>query len=414
LKVLVLGAGVIGTASAWYLAKAGHEVTVLERQIGAGLETSFANGGQVSVAHAEPWANPGAPMQILKWLAQEDAPLLFRLRADLAQWKWCLRFLVECLPARTHRNTVQILNLATYSRRELGKLRAETQIEYDAVTRGILHLYTDEHAFEEAIAAAATMRELGCELEIKSPAQCVAIEPALGASTVAIAGATYAPDDESGDAAKFTRNLALLCATRGVKFRYGSAIRGLSVADGRIAGVVLEGGGALTADAYVVALGSHSAPLLGRAGIALRIYPAKGYSVTIPLAPGDEAPMVPVADSGTKIVFSRLGQRLRAAGTAELNGYNMDINKVRCEAIVRRTFELFPRAGNRANIEYWTGLRPATPNNVPYVGRSRYPNLYLNTGHGTLGWTMACGSGHAIADIVSGTRPEPEFEFCTA
>jgi D-amino-acid dehydrogenase len=415
MKVVVLGAGVIGTASAWYLARAGHEVIVLERQHAAGLETSFANGGQISVSHAEPWANPGAPRQILRWLAHEDAPLLFRLRADPTQWEWGLRFLFECLPGRTHDNTVQILAMASYSRTELKSLRAETGIEYDALARGILHIYTDENEFAEALPAAAQLRELGCDLQPKTPEECLAIEPALKMSSVPIMGGTFAPDDESGDACKFTQNLAALCAARGVQFRYGSEICGLRVENGRIGGVALAGtnaGAMLTADAYVVAMGSYSAPLLRHAGIRLPIYPAKGYSITIPQLDEAGAPTVSIADAAGKIVFSRLGTRLRAAGTAELNGYNMQINKVRCEAIVKRTFELFPQAGGRSNIEFWTGLRPATPNNVPYVGRTRFPNLYLNTGHGTLGWTMACGSGHAIADIVSEAAPGVDFRFC--
>jgi D-amino-acid dehydrogenase len=415
MKVLVLGAGVIGTASAWYLANAGHQVTVLDRQADAGLETSYANGGQVSVSHAEPWANPGAPLQILKWLMREDAPLLFRLRADPAQWEWGLRFLAECTPGRTHDNTMQILSLATYSRGQLAALRAETGIQYDQVTRGILNIYTGQQALDEAVSHAAAMRELGCNLQPKTREECLAIEPVLNASCIAIAGGTYAPDDESGDARKFTQALAQLAMARGVEFRYGCAIRDIRVEAGRVAGITVgaaDGDALHTADAYVVAMGSYSRALLKPAGIRLPIYPTKGYSITIPEVNALGAPAVSLSDGEAKIVYSRMGNRLRAAGTAELNGYNMEINKVRCAAIVKRTFELFPQAGERSDIEFWTGLRPATPSNVPYVGRSRFPNLYLNTGHGTLGWTMACGSGHAIADIVSGRQPRVNFRFC--
>jgi D-amino-acid dehydrogenase len=415
MKVLVLGAGVIGTASAWYLAKAGHEVTVLERRPDAGLETSFANGGQISVSHAEPWANPGAPLKVLKWLMREDAPLLFRLRADLTQWEWGLRFLRECLPWRTRDNIVQILALATYARSELQALRAETGIQYDQLSRGILHVYTEQEEFDAAIPAAALMREYGCDRQVKTPEECFAIEPALRQSEVPILGATYTASDESGDALKFTQGLAHLAEGRGAVFRYGTDIRDLVVEGGRIAGVVTGAGNVqeiLSADAYVMAMGSYSALILRRAGVSVPIYPAKGYSITVPTTGYSGAPTVSITDDGAKLVFSRLGDRLRAAGTAELNSYNTDINKIRCEAIVKRTFALFPQAGDRSKVEFWTGLRPATPSNVPYVGHTRYPNLFLNTGHGTLGWTMSCGSGHAIADIVSGTKPQVDFRFC--
>jgi D-amino-acid dehydrogenase len=418
MKVVVLGAGVVGTASAWYLAKAGHEVTVLDRQPDAGMETSFANGGQISASHAEPWANPGAPLKILKWLMREDAPLLFRLRADLAQWEWGLRFLIECLPGRTRNNIAQIVALATYGRDQLRALRSETGIEYDHLERGILHVYTDPREFDTAVVAAALMREFGCDRRVMSPGECVAVEPALKSSTLGIVGGTYTASDESGDACKFTQHLAKFCVERGVTFRYNTPIRELCAEKGRVAGVVLGEGGdggaaeTLIADAYVMALGSYSPLMLRRLGISVPVYPAKGYSITIPVADPAAAPTVSITDDAAKIVISRLGNRLRAAGTAELNGYNTAINKVRCEAIVKRTFELFPKAGDRSNIEFWAGLRPATPSNVPFVGRTRYPNLYLNTGHGTLGWTMACGSGRAIADIVSGVRPEVGFRFC--
>jgi D-amino-acid dehydrogenase len=415
MKVVVLGAGVVGIASAWYLAKAGHEVTVLERRAEAGLETSFANGGQISVSHAEPWANPAAPFKILKWLMREDAPLLFRLRADIAQWEWGLRFLVECLPGRTHDNIIQILAMASYARSELQVLRAETGIQYDQLMRGILHVYTEQKEFDAAISAASLMRQYDCDRQVKTREESFAIEPALKNSEAPIVGATYTANDESGDAFKFTQSLAHLCGARGVVFRYGSEIRELLIEGGRVAGAVLTTGNSqevLTADAYVLSMGCYSALILRDTGISLPIYPAKGYSITIPIAGHAGAPSVSITDDGAKLVFSRLGNRLRAAGTAELNGYNMDINRIRCEAIVKRTFALFPQAGDRSRIEFWTGLRPSTPSNVPYVGRTRFPNLYLNTGHGTLGWTMSCGSGHAIADIVSGNKPEVDFRFC--
>ncbi len=415
MRVIVLGAGVVGTASAWYLARAGHEVTVVERQGAAGLETSFANGGQISVSHAEPWANPDAPGKIWEWLGREDAPLLFRLRGDARQWAWGLRFLVECLPFRTRENIRQILALSLYSRAQLQLLRRDTGIQYDQLTRGILHFYTDEEEFERAAEQATLMRQYGCERDIKTAAECIAIEPALRHAAERIVGGTYTATDESGDARKFTQGLAELAATQGVRFLYGRSIKRLEAERRRILSVVLAdadgGDDRISADAYVVALGSYSPLVLRSVGISIPVYPLKGYSITVPLEAGDEAPTVSLTDDSHKLVFSRLGERLRVAGTAELNGYNTDVNDVRCQAIVRRTFDLFPSAGHPERAEFWTGLRPATPSNVPVVGRTRYANLFLNTGHGTLGWTMACGSGRGIADIVSGRRPEPDFRF---
>ncbi len=415
MRVMVLGAGVVGTAAAWYLRQDGHEVTVADRQADAGLETSFANGGQISASHAEPWANPTVPAKVLKWLGREDAPLLFRLRADPRQWAWSLRFLFECLPSRSLANTRELLALALYSRDRLGALAREAGIEYDRAARGILHFFTDPRELERAAAKAAFMRSLGCDREVKSAAETLALEPALAGAPVRIAGAIYTPTDESGDARKFTQALARLAAARGVEFRYGVTVRRLEAAGGRVTAVALEGADGTeeraTADAYVVALGSYSPLLLRTAGVRVPIYPLKGYSITVPLAAGDVAPRVSLTDEAAKLVFSRLGDRLRVAGTAELAGYDTAVNRVRCEAIVRRTRELFPGLSGADRAEFWAGLRPATPSNVPLVGRSRYPNLFLDTGHGTLGWTLAAGSGQAIADIVGGRRPETDFPF---
>ena len=420
MKILVLGAGVIGTSTAWYLAGLGHEVVVVDRREGAGLETSFANGGQISVSHSEPWANPDAPAKLLKWLWREDSPLLFRLRLDPKQWSWGLRFFFECAPWRTRENSAQMVKLSAYSRQALAELRAETGIEYDALQRGILHYFTDRAAFADAAAAAPGLRRYGLDMEVKTPEESVAIEPALAAFAPRIVGATYTRTDESGDAHKFAANLARLAAGRGVTFLYGRAIQGIRMGDGKVKGVVVspapEGRGegpdeTLAADAYVVALGSYS-PLLTRPiGIDLPIYPAKGYSATVPITARAKAPTVSITDDAAKIVFSRLGERLRIAGTAELSGYSTDLNQVRCEALTRRAREVFPGAADYDHAEFWTGLRPSTPSNVPLIGRTRYPNLYLNTGHGTLGWTMAAGSGKALAEIISGMSPGVDFRF---
>jgi D-amino-acid dehydrogenase len=414
MKVIVLGAGVVGTASAWYLSQAGHEVEVVDRREGPGLETSFANGGQISVCHAEPWANPGAPLKVLRWLSRDDAPLLFRLRMDPMQWSWGLRFLFECLAWRTRGNIAQILAMAFHSRAMLRRLRAETGIAYDESTRGILHYYTDRAEFEAAREATGLMQRMGLDRIERTVEQAVAIEPALAQAASRIVGATYTPSDEAGDAYLFTTRLADLARARGVRFLTGREIRGLRATPERVSGVVVagpDGEETLAADAFVVSLGSWSGLLTRPLGIDLPIYPAKGYSATVPVARADRAPVVSLTDDEAKIVISRLGERLRIAGTAELSGWSTDLNPVRCEALVRRVSSLFPEAGDWSAPAYWAGLRPATPSNVPLVGATRIPNLWLNTGHGTLGWTMACGSGAAIADLVSGRRPEVDFAF---
>ena len=420
MRVIVLGAGLLGTTSAYFLSQLGHEVTVVDRQATPGAETSFANGGQISVSHAEPWANPSAPLKVLQWLGKEDAPLLFRIRADMRQWLWGLQFLRECTPARTRHNIEQIVRLGTYSRDTLQQLRADTGIDYAQRSQGILHFYTSQKEFDGAQGPAEQMRALGCERHVISADAAVALEPALAHIRPQLTGATYTAEDESGDANRFTRELARLCEAAGVQFRMGHTVTALREAGGRIDHVeVTDAEGRfqrLRADAYVLAMGAFSPLLAAPLGLRLPIYPAKGYSVTMPVKDAAMAHQVSLTDDEFKLVFSRLtgpdGDRLRIAGTAELNGYNRDLNTVRCEAIVRRVEQLFPGAGDTTQAQFWTGLRPATPSNVPLIGKTRYGNLFLNTGHGTLGWTHACGSGKSIARIVSGLAPELDFAFC--
>jgi len=415
MKVIVLGAGLLGVTSAYFLRRQGHDVTVVDRQASAAAETSFANGGQISVSHAEPWANPSAPLKVLKWLGQEDAPLLFRLRSDLRQWRWGLQFLRECTPARTRHNIEQIVRLGTYSRDTLQALRREIGIQYDERTQGILHFYTSQKEFEAAEEPARQMRELGCDRRVISADEAVRLEPALAHIRSQLAGATYTSEDESGDANRFARELVKRCEQDGVQFLMSHTVTALREAGGHIDHVeATDSEGRfqrLRADAYVLAMGSLSPLYAKPLGIELPIYPAKGYSVTMPVKDASRAHQVSLTDDEFKLVFSRLGDRLRIAGTAELNGYDRDLNRVRCEAIVRRVEALFPGAGDTSQAQFWTGLRPATPSNVPIIGRSKVGNLFLNTGHGTLGWTHACGSGKSIARIVSGLKPEVNFAF---
>ena len=352
---------------------------------------------------------------MLKWLGKEDAPLLFRLRADARQWRWGLQFLRECTPARTRHNIEQVVRLGTYSRDTLQQLRRDRAIAYDERTQGILHFYTSQQEFDAAEAPAAQMRELGCDRRVISADEAVKIEPALAHIRPQLAGATYTSEDESGDANRFARDLVKRCEQDGVQFLMSHTVTALRTAGGEIDHVeATDSEGRfqrLRADAYVLAMGSLSPLLAKPLGIELPIYPAKGYSVTMPVKDASMAHQVSLTDDEFKLVFSRLGDRLRIAGTAELNGYDRDLNRVRCEAIVRRVEELFPGAGDTERAQFWTGLRPATPSNVPIIGRAQVGKLFLNTGHGTLGWTHACGSGKSIARIVAGLAPEVDFAF---
>lgn len=416
MKVLVLGGGIIGVSSAWFLNKAGYDVTVIERQNGCAQETSFANGCQISVSHAEPWANPSAPMKILKWLGQEDAPLLFKLKPDLLQWRWGLQFLKECTKKRTDDNIRQIVSLCEYSRLTLGEIRQQTPFDYDCLTKGILHFYTDEKEFQNSLSAAALMRDLGCNRQSISKKQVLEIEPALKSVADSIVGGDFTQTDESGDIYKFTKHLAQECEKKGVKFLYNTTVTKILQENKTINAVeIINNCGQyqkIDVDKVIVCMGSYSQPLLKDLGINLLVYPGKGYSATYDIINSDIAPEVSITDDEYKIVLTRIGNRLRVAGTCELNGFDRQLNAVRCQALTKRAKHLFPNVCNFDNPTYWSGLRPLTPSNVPYIGQSKqYLGLYINTGHGTLGWTMGAGSGRAIAEIVQGKKPDVNFKF---
>lgn len=414
-RVLVLGAGILGVHTAYFLRQRGYEVTMIDRQPGPALETSFANGSQISVSQSDPWASPHAPFKILKWLGKEDAPLLFRLKLDVNQWRWGLRFLYECLPSRAEHNTLQAMRLSEYSRRTLQMLRKETGIQYDHAEAGIMMIHSDAQSFDDAAKAAQLLIRNGERRDVLSVAEAVRIEPALAHTAPTLAGAIYAPNDESGDAYKFTIAMAEKAAAMGVEFRYNTTIKRIDRAGGEVSGVVVTHADrpdeTLTADAYVVALGSYSSALLRDVGVDALVYPAKGYSATLPIVNQAGAPKGSITDDEMKIVFTTIGQRLRIAGTAELNGFDTTLNPVRCEALTRRAKHHFPDLCDWATVEYWTGLRPATPSNLPIIGQSKLKNLYLNTGHGTLGWTEGPGSARALADIIAGQKPEVDYAF---
>lgn len=404
--VIVLGGGIVGINTAYFNLKNGKSVCVIDRQPEAGLETSFANGGQVSVSHAEPWANPSAPLKVLKWLMQSDAPLLFRPRMDVHQWLWIARFLVDCLPHRANRHTTEIVKLAVESRSLIRRIRSDENFHYDERSKGILHFYRDPREFEAAIPVAELMRKYGCERNVIDADKVVEIEPAFADKRHEIAGATYTAEDESGDAFKFTQNLAQVCKKMGATFLTNTQVTALGAdrASGEVSSVEIvgpEGYKTLRARDVVVSMGSWSAPFLRNYGVNLTIYPAKGYSVTIPTDGSNMAPVTSLTDDEYKLVYSNYGSRLRVAGTAELSGYTRDLNRTRCQAIVDNVKKLFPRAGNFDAATFWSGLRPATPSNIPYVGRTRYRNLWLNTGHGTLGWTLGAGSGFRVANMIA-------------
>ena len=424
MKVIVLGAGIIGISTAWYLREEGHEVTVVDRQPDAALETSFANGAQISVSFCEPWANAEAPFKVAKWLLRDDAPLLFRPKLDPHQWRWGLSFLTQCTDGAFERNVQQLVALGRYSHESLKALVAQTGIDYHRLERGILHFFSSQADFDAGAAGAEVMRRHGVDRRVLSREQVLAVEPSLRAYGPHIFGGTYTPSDESGDARVFTQELAKRCAERGVEFLYGHDVTGFGSSGRTVDSVTVKdrhSGRAQTlkADNFVAAMGSYTAPVLrqafGHRGVCLNIYPAKGYSATLKLKRPDDASVVSMIDDGRKIAISRLGDHVRIAGTAELAGYDTSLDtptaKVRCQALVDRYEELFPGVADTGTPNFWTGLRPSTPTNIPYIGRSPMHNLWVNAGHGTLGWTHGAGSGRALAELMSGRRPALDFGF---
>ena len=408
MKTLVLGAGVVGVSTAYFLARAGHQVTVIDRRPQAGQETSFANGGQLSAAQSIPWANPHTVTLLLKWLGRADAPLVFNpLKAEGPLWGWGLSFLRNCTPGRSRANGERNLRLALYNRQMIARINADTGIKFDYNPRGILQVFRNKRDYEGAKRFAGWYSERGCHVEAKSAEECLAIEPALEQARHDICGGVYSPDDACGDAHLFTAGLAEVCAAMGVRFQYETSILRLSVMHDKISGVMTNRG-MFTANAYVVALGSFSTSLLAPLGVKLPIYPTKGYSVTMPLDGSNRAPAMSITDEANKLVYSRLGNRLRIAGTAEFVGYDATVTPSRAEAVLKAAMKMFPDCGDPANAKLWAGLRPLTPDCVPIIGRTPFKNLFLNTGHGTLGWTLGAGSGRVAADIVSGIAPEIE------
>lgn len=410
MRVLVLGSGVVGVTSAWYLARAGHEVTVLDRQPAPGMETSFANAGQVSPGYSAPWAAPGIPVKALKWLLMRHRPLVLWPRLDGGLYRWLARMLANCSGSAYALNKGRMLRLAEYSRDCLRALRAETGIAYDQRMRGTLQLFRTQKQLDAVAGDTRVLDAFGVPYEVLDPAGCIAAEPALGLVPGRFVGGLRLPGDETGDAHLFTQRLAGLAAAAGVTFRHGVTIRALRAEAGRVSGVVTDRG-EVAADAYVVALGSYSPALLRPIGVSVPVYPVKGYSLTLPVTEKAAAPVSTVMDETYKVAITRLGDRIRVGGTAELAGFSLRLRRPRRETLEHSLRDLFPRGGDLVQASFWTGLRPMTPDGTPVVGSTRYANLFLNTGHGTLGWTHACGSGKALADIVSGRVPEVDFAF---
>lgn len=405
MKVVVLGGGVIGVTTAYYLAKAGHEVEVIERQAGVALETSFANAGEVSPGYSSPWAGPGIPRKAIKWLTMRHPPLIVRPVPDPYMARWILQMLGNCTAERYAANKARMVRVAEYSRDVMKALRAETGIQYDERMGGTLQLFRTQKQVESAHKDTEVLAQYGVDFEVLDRAGAIAAEPGLKRSSATIMGALRLPGDETGDCHMFTQRLAEMAAALGVTFRFSTTIESLETSGNEVTGVLTRAG-RITADRYVLAMGSHTPKLARKVGIDLPIYPVKGYSITASVLDADAAPVSTVLDESYKIAVTRLGNRIRVGGMAELSGYSTHLPAERRATLAHCLNDLFPGAGDTVTATFWTGLRPMTPDSTPILGRSKLSNLLINSGHGTLGWTMACGSARVIADLVSGQRPD--------
>jgi D-amino-acid dehydrogenase len=412
-KVIVLGAGVIGVTTAYYLAKAGAEVRVLDRQPGPGMETSFANAGELSYGMTSPWAAPGIPMKAVKWLFMRHRPLFIWPMVDPAMWAWGLKMLANCNEAAYRLNKGRMVRISNYSRDALTDLLAEVPLEFDLRERGTLQLFRTEKQLKGSKADQEVLAEYDSPFEVLSRDECIAVEPGLAHVAEKFVGGLRLTADRTGDCRMFTLALAEKAAEMGVSFRYGNTISGFTHVGDRITSVETEHGPE-TADAYVCALGPYAPILLRAVGIRLPIYPIKGYSITLPVTDDSAAPQSTLMDETHKVAITRLGDRIRVAGQAEIIGYNAKLGPTGTDTVRYVVSDLFPKGGDVSRAEGWTGLRPMTPDGTPVIGPTRYANLFLNTGHGTLGWTMACGSGRAVADAVLGKTPEISFDGLTA
>jgi D-amino-acid dehydrogenase len=410
MNIVILGSGLIGVSTAYFLQKSGHQVTVIERQNDVALETSFANGGQISACYSEPWSNVGNLKKIMTWLGKEDSPILFKPHLSFQQWRWGAEFLYECIPSRNHENIKKMLKIALYSRKTLQELRVEENLQYEQQANGIITYYTNEHSFEGGKEAAQFISRFGCERTIKTKEELLELEPALQYSTFNIVGGDYTADDESGNAFLYTNQMKKKCEELGVNFIFQYNVDKLNIVNNKIKSALISNihtneQMTINADLFIAAMGSYTSKFLSDYNIYLPIYPAKGYSATIDIVDSEKVNFVSLTDSDKKIVFTRLGDKLRIAGTAEFNEYDLSLNPVRCAALTKRAQELFPNGLDVESVKYWTGLRPATPSNVPIIKKHGFDNLYINSGHGTLGWTMAAGSGKLLTQLINGVAP---------
>ena len=408
MKVVILGAGVVGVASAYYLAEAGHDVIVIDRQPGPAMETSFANAGEISPGYASPWPAPGIPAKALRWLFMEHAPLILRPRLDPAMLRWLFAMLRNCTAARYALNKSRMVALAEHSRDELIALRERLGIDYDQRSQGTLQLFRTEKQLAGSKSDMDVLDRFGVEYELLDRDGCVRAEPGLAMTRDRFIGGLRLPGDETGDCRIFTRALAEWLAGKGVDFCYRTRIERLESGPDGIAAVHTDRG-AVHGDAYLVALASYSPALLRPLGLRLPVYPIKGYSITLPVADPRRAPVSTLLDESYKVAITRLGDRIRVGGMAEISGYSTDLPQARRATLERSVGSLFPGAGDLPNAKFWSGLRPMTPDGTPVLGATALPNLYLNTGHGTLGWTMACGSARVLADLITGREPQIEY-----